>query len=135
MDRAGEIRRIIEELILENSFVEGALLAEKKGMIVASSAHLENFEVIAASSAITLGAGEQFFKKLIRAKEGSDDNSHETVKELLIESTVGGYVLMMTTSEETFLVVKTKKDAMLGMIFLDARHAANRIKKILERSK
>ncbi|MGE5341023.1 MAG: roadblock/LC7 domain-containing protein [Candidatus Omnitrophota bacterium] len=123
MGRNEQMKIILEKLQTETPNVENAIIADNKGLLVAAAQSSPADEAMAAGSAVVLGAGERFFEKL-RTRQGAHINR------VLLE-TDSGNTLIVRIGDKSYLIIKTTKDPMLGMIFLDAGKAAEDLEKIL----
>lgn len=118
--RFDQIKSILEELRTETPGVKGVVLANMEGISMAAT-NMDLEEHVAAGAAISLSTGEKFLKKL--KKKG--------LKQLLIQEEDNSYVLIVRSGDQSFLAVVTTPEAKLGMVFLDAKRAAEEIEKLV----
>ena len=101
--------------------VEAAALISTDGLIIASALLPDmNEDRVSAMSAAMLSLGEQMGKELGRG----------TLEQVHIKGE-NGYVVLIAVGEKAVLTSLVKSQAKLGILFLDMRHTADDLEKIL----
>ncbi|HDI10395.1 MAG TPA: hypothetical protein ENF65_01465 [Euryarchaeota archaeon] len=115
------IQEVLEEFRNTVPGVEGACLVSGDGLMIASAlpAGIEEDRVAAMAAAI-LSLGERVTGELNRGAFG----------EVYVRGDKG-YVVISEVGKEAVLVTIASKDVKLGLLFLDMRRAADRIKEVL----
>lgn len=101
--------------------IEASAVVSVDGLIMASAlpADVEEDRVSAMSAAM-LSLGERIASELGRG----------ALEQVYIRGT-GGYVFLSAVGEEAVLTVLARKDAKLGLVFLDMRRAAEDLSKLV----
>jgi predicted regulator of Ras-like GTPase activity (Roadblock/LC7/MglB family) len=124
MPGASRGSRIIEQLrqLRSNSpDVEASAVVSADGLIIASDLPAGSEEDrVSAMSAAMLSLGDRIASELSRG----------TLEQVFIRG-AQGYVFLTSANEDTVLTVLVRKDAKLGLIFLDIRRAADEIGKMI----
>jgi uncharacterized protein len=103
--------RGLQNLVRENADIEAAILVTADGLFISSFPDIEDqyrMDLIAASSA----AGASLAASLI------DTTNREGPGQVYIEGE-RGYIVLVPLFKETVLVVLARKEAQIGLIFLD----------------
>jgi hypothetical protein len=111
----------LRDLQISSPAVEAAAIVSVDGLSIASSmpADVEE-DRVAAMSAAMLSLGERIAGELGRG----------TLEQVYIRGE-SGYVILMAIGEEAVLTVLARKDAKLGLIFLDMGRAAEDLTKLV----
>lgn len=111
----------LRDLQISSPAVEAAAIVSVDGLSIASSmpADVEE-DRVAAMSAAMLSLGERIAGELGRG----------TLEQVYIRGE-SGYVILMAIGEEAVLTVLARKDAKLGLIFLDMGRAAEDLNKLV----
>ena len=101
--------------------VEASAVVSVDGLIIASSlpAGIEEDRVSAMSAAM-LSLGERIASELGRGM----------LDQVYVKG-VDGYVILMSVGDEAVLTTLVRKDAKLGLIFLDMRRSADDLEKLV----
>jgi len=111
----------LKDLQVSTPDIEASAVVSVDGLIMASSlpAGVEEDRVSAMSAAM-LSLGERIASELGRG----------TLDQVYIRGE-NGYVILMSVGEEAVLTVLARKQAKLGLLFLDMRRAAEELAKIV----
>lgn len=119
--RSEQMIERLRDLQISSPSVEAAAVVSADGLSMASSmpAGVEE-DRVAAMSAAMLSLGERIAGELGRG----------ALEQVYIKGE-DGYVILMSVGEEAVLTVLARKDAKLGLIFLDMRRAVEDLVKII----
>ena len=119
--RTGRMVDRLKELQISTPDVEASAVVSVDGLIMASSmpAGVEEDRVSAMSAAM-LSLGERIAGELGRG----------SIEQVYIRGE-NGYVVLMAVGEEAFLTVLARKQAKLGLLFLDMRRAVENLEQIV----
>ncbi len=119
--RTGLLISMLKSLQARTPDIEAAAVVSIDGLIMASAlpADVEE-ERVAAMSAAMLSLGERTAQELGRGE----------LEQVFVKGE-DGYVLLMGAGEEAVLTALARKDAKLGLIFLDMRRTAEELGKVL----
>ena len=111
----------LKELQANSPDIEASAIVSVDGLIMASAlpADVEEDRVSAMSAAM-LSLGERIAKELRRG----------TLDQVYIKGD-NGYVFLMSVGEEAVLTALARKEAKLGLVFLDMKRAAEDLTKLL----
>lgn len=111
----------LRELQSTTPDVEASALVSVDGLIMASSlpAGVEEDRVSAMSAAM-LSLGDRIAAELGRG----------TLDQVYVKG-IDGYVILMSVGEEAVLTALVRKNARLGLIFLDMRRASDALKELV----
>ncbi|HRZ19229.1 MAG TPA: roadblock/LC7 domain-containing protein [Methanofastidiosum sp.] len=119
--RTQNLTELLKELEATTPDVEASAVVSIDGLIIASALPQDVEEDrVAAMSAAMLSLGERTSKEL---KKGS-------LEQVFVKG-INGYVLMMGAGQEAVLTALARKDAKLGLVFLDMKRTADEISKII----
>ena len=122
MSRTEELNKALSDLQASSADVEACAVVSEDGLIIASSLpHGFEESHIAAMSAAMLSMGGRTAMELNRGK----------IEQLFLKGE-NGYVIVMHAGSHAALLTRARKEAKLGLIFLDMSRAADEVKKILE---
>ncbi len=115
------MKTILSDLNGSSGDIEASAVVSLDGLMMASllPADVEE-DRVAAMSAALLSLGERTAKELARG----------TLNQVLIQGSEG-YTIMTEAGSEAVLTVLAKKDAKLGLIFLDISRAAKALSNLL----
>jgi len=121
MSRTENLNRALSSLQASSADIEAAAVVSVDGLIIASSlpAGLEEAQ-IAAMSAAMLAMGT---RTAVELKRGA-------IEQLFVKGS-DGYVIIMAAGPHAVLLAMTRKDAKLGLVFLDVSRCADDVKKTL----
>jgi predicted regulator of Ras-like GTPase activity (Roadblock/LC7/MglB family) len=115
------INSILSDLNGSSTDIEASAVLSTDGLMIASMLQASMDEDrVGAMSAALLSLGDRTASELNRG----------TLEQVLIKGD-NGYILMTHAGNDAVLTVLAKKNARLGLIFLDVRRAADSIVKIL----
>ncbi|KYC44412.1 MAG: Roadblock/LC7 domain protein [Candidatus Methanofastidiosum methylothiophilum] len=115
------LTELLKELEATTPDVEASAVVSTDGLIIASALPQDVEEDrVAAMSAAMLSLGERTSQEL---KKGS-------LEQVFVKG-VSGYILMMGAGQEAVLTALARKDAKLGLVFLDMKRTAEEISKII----
>ncbi len=121
MSRTDDLNAALINLQSSSADVEACAVVSEDGLIIASSLPQSMEEDhIAAMSAVMLSMGARTAQELQRGE----------LEQLYVKGK-NGYVIISHAGEHASLVVITRKDAKLGLIFLDMSRTANNVASIL----
>ncbi len=114
MNRAEQLNQILENLQASSSDIEACAIVSEDGLMIANllPQGLEE-EQIAAMSAVMMSMGT---RTAIELKRG-------TLQQLFVKGD-NGYVISMYAGPHAVLLALARKEAKLGLIFLDLSRAA-----------
>ena len=116
-----ELTDLLKDLEATTPDIEASAVVSVDGLMIASALPQDVEEDrVAAMSAAMLSLGERTAKELARG-----DLSEVYVKGEL------GYVVLMASGENAVLTALARKDAKLGLVFLDMKRAAEDVAKIV----
>jgi len=119
--RVDLLNKKLRELEGTSPDIEGAAVASSEGFIMASALPAgTDEELVAAMSALMVSTAERNTKELDRGE----------LNEVYVRGSEG-YLLMRGIGENAVLVTLARKDAKLGLVFLDMRRAADEIKDLV----
>ncbi|MDD5499165.1 MAG: roadblock/LC7 domain-containing protein [Dehalococcoidales bacterium] len=119
--RTQNLTELLKELEATTPDVEASAVVSTDGLIIASALPQDVEEDrVAAMSAAMLSLGERTSQEL---KRGS-------LEQVFVKGE-NGYILMMGAGEESVLTTLARKDAKLGLVFLDMKRTADEISKII----
>ncbi len=111
----------LRDLQVNSPAIEAAAVVSVDGLSIASSMPAEVEEDrVAAMSAAMLSLGERIAGELGRG----------TLEQVYIKGE-NGYVILMAIGEEAVLTVLARKEAKLGLIFLDMGRAVTELEKLI----
>jgi predicted regulator of Ras-like GTPase activity (Roadblock/LC7/MglB family) len=119
--RTDEMVRSLKELQMTTPDVEASAVVSVDGLIIASAlpADVEEDRVSAMSAAM-LSLGERIASELRRG-----------VLDQVFVRGEEGYVLLMSVGEEAVLTALARKNAKLGLVFLDMKRTASDLLRLL----
>ncbi len=120
--RTDEMVKLLKELQMTTPDVEASAVVSVDGLIIASAlpADVEEDRVSAMSAAM-LSLGERIANELRRG-----------VLDQVFVRGEEGYVLLMSVGEEAVLTALARKNAKLGLVFLDMKRTANELLRLLQ---
>ena len=119
--RTEEMVKLLKELQMTTPDVEASAVVSVDGLIIASAlpADVEEDRVSAMSAAM-LSLGERIASELRRG----------TLNQVFVRGE-DGYVLLMAVGEEAVLTALARKNAKLGLVFLDMKRTAEALLRLL----
>ena len=119
--RTEDMVRLLKELQVTTPDVEASAVVSVDGLIIASAlpADVEEDRVSAMSAAM-LSLGERIASELRRG----------TLDQVFVRGEEG-YVLLMAVGEEAVLTALARKNAKLGLVFLDMKRTAEALLRLL----
>ena len=121
MSRTDELNNALSDLQSSSADIEACAVVSEDGLIIASSLP-QGFEEsrIAAMSAVMLSMGTRTATELQRGN----------LQQIFVKGE-NGYIIIMNADPHSVLLAMTRKEAKLGLIFLDLSRAAEKVKNIL----
>jgi len=121
MSRTDELNNALSDLQSSSADIEACAVVSEDGLIIASSLP-QGFEEsrIAAMSAVMLSMGTRTATELQRGN----------LQQIFVKGE-NGYIIIMNADPNSVLLAMTRKEAKLGLIFLDLSRAAEKVKNIL----
>jgi len=121
MSRTDELNNALSDLQSSSADIEACAVVSEDGLIIASSLP-QGFEEsrIAAMSAVMLSMGTRTATELQRGN----------LQQIFVKGE-NGYIIIMNADPHSVLLAMTRKEAKLGLIFLDLSRAAEKVKAIL----
>ncbi len=121
MSRSEDLNNALSNLQASSADIEACAIVSEDGLIIASSLPQGLEEThIAAMSAAMLSMGSRTALELNRGN----------VQQLFVKGE-NGYVIIMYAGPHAALLAMARKEAKLGLIFLDLSRAAEEVKNIL----
>lgn len=121
MSRTEELNQVLYNLQASSGDIEACAIVSEDGLIIASSLpHSVEETHVAAMSAAMISMGSRTAMELNRGG----------LKRLFVEGE-NGYVVIMHAGPHAVLLAMARKEAKLGLIFLDLSRAAEKAKGIL----
>ena len=121
MSRIDTLNEILDTLQHSSGDVEASAVVSQDGLIIASSLPQSVEEMqVAAMSAAMLAMGTRIAQELNRG----------TLEQLFVKGDKG-YVLAVNAGPDAVLLALTRKEAKLGLIFLDISRAAAKVAEAL----
>jgi uncharacterized protein len=119
--RTDQLLERLRDLQASSGDVEAAAIVSVDGLSMASSlpSHIEEDRVSAMSAAM-VSLGERISHELGRGM----------LEQVMVKG-VSGYVILTSVGEEAVLTVLARKEAKLGLIFLDVNRAVEALEKLL----
>ena len=119
--RTEEMVKLLKELQMTTPDIEASAVVSVDGLIIASAlpADVEEDRVSAMSAAM-LSLGERIASEL-----------HRGVLDQVFVRGEEGYVLLMSVGEEAVLTALARKNAKLGLVFLDMKRTAGELLRLL----
>lgn len=121
MSRTEELNSILENLRASSSDVEACAIVSEDGLMIASllpTGHEEG--PIAAMSAAMMSIGTRTTRELKRGN----------LQQVFVKGD-NGYVVIMHAGPHAVMLALARKEAKLGLIFLDLSRAAEEAKRVL----
>ena len=121
MSRTDELNTALSDLQSSSADIEACAVVSEDGLIIASSLPQGLEETrIAAMSAVMLSMGTRTAMELQRG----------TLQQIFVKGE-NGYIIIMNAGDHSVLLAMARKEAKLGLIFLDLARAAEKVKIIL----
>jgi len=121
LSRTEQMVARLKDLQVSTPDVEASALVSVDGLIIASALPLDVEEDrVSAMSAAMLSLGERIAGELGRG-----------VLDQVYVRGANGYVILSAVGEEAVLTVLARKDAKLGLVFLDMRRAAEDLGRLI----
>lgn len=119
--RTEEMVKLLKELQMTTPDIEASAVVSVDGLIIASAlpADVEEDRVSAMSAAM-LSLGERIASELHRG----------TLDQVFVRGEEG-YVLLMSVGQEAVLTALARKNAKLGLVFLDMKRTATELLRLL----
>ncbi|NYT03370.1 MAG: hypothetical protein GKC00_01540 [Candidatus Methanofastidiosa archaeon] len=119
--RTEELKELLKEFKSSSVDVQASAVVSTDGLIIASELPKDVEEDrVAAMSAAMLSLGERTSKELMKG----------SLEQVFVKGQ-DGYILLMGAGEEAVLTALAKKDAKLGLVFLDMKRAADKISAVI----
>ncbi len=119
--RTEEMVKLLKELQMTTPDVEASAVVSVDGLIIASALPSDVEEDrVSAMSAAMLSLGERIANELRRG-----------VLDQVFVRGAEGYVLLMSVGEEAVLTALARKNAKLGLVFLDMKRTAAELMRLL----
>lgn len=115
--RTDALTELLKEFKSSSVDVQASAVVSVDGLIIASELPRDVEEDrVAAMSAAMLSLGERTSKELMKG----------SLEQVFVKGQ-DGYILLMGAGEEAVLTALAKKDAKLGLVFLDMKRTADKI--------
>jgi len=119
--RIEELSDLLKDLEATTPDIEASAVVSVDGLMIASALPRDVEEDrVAAMSAAMLSLGERTATELTRGN----------LSEVYVKGE-NGYVLLMAAGEEAVLTALARKDAKLGLVFLDMKRTAGEVGKLV----
>jgi len=119
--RIEKLTEMLKDLSGASPDIEASAIVSTDGLVIASALPNDVEEDrVAAMSAAMLSLGERTSKELMKG----------SLEEVFVKGQ-NGYILLMGAGEEAVLTALARKDAKLGLVFLDMKRAAEEIGKVI----
>jgi len=121
VSRIEKLTEMLKDLSGKSPDIEASAIVSTDGLVIASALPKDVEEDrVAAMSAAMLSLGERTSKELMKG----------SLEEVFVKGQ-NGYILLMGAGEEAVLTALARKDAKLGLVFLDMKRAAEEIAKLI----
>jgi len=121
VSRIEKLTEMLKDLSGKSPDIEASAIVSTDGLVIASALPKDVEEDrVAAMSAAMLSLGERTSKELMKG----------SLEEVFVKGQ-NGYILLMGAGEEAVLTALARKDAKLGLVFLDMKRAAEEIAKVI----
>lgn len=115
------LKELLKEFKSSSVDVQASAVVSTDGLIIASELPQDVEEDrVAAMSAAMLSLGERTSKELMKG----------SLEQVFVKGQ-DGYILLMGAGEEAVLTALAKKDAKLGLVFLDMKRTADKISGVI----
>ncbi len=122
MSRIENLNKALAKLQSSSGDVEACAVVSEDGLIIASSLHQGVEEArVAAMSAAMLSMGQRTAAELKRGK----------LQQIFVRGE-DGFAVIMNAGEHAVMLALARKDAKLGLLFLDLSRAADEVRDILK---
>ena len=119
--RIEKLTEMLKDLSGASPDIEASAIVSTDGLVIASALPQDVEEDrVAAMSAAMLSLGERTSKELMKG----------SLEEVFVKGQ-NGYILLMGAGDEAVLTALARKDAKLGLVFLDMKRAAEEIGKVI----
>ncbi|MBU7015046.1 MAG: roadblock/LC7 domain-containing protein [Theionarchaea archaeon] len=119
--KAEELKILLEALEATTPDIEASAVVSVDGLMIASALPRDVEEDrVAAMSAAMLSLGERTAKELARG----------SLSEIYVKGE-NGYVVLMASGENAVLTALARKDAKLGLVFLDMKRTAEDVTRLV----
>jgi len=119
--RTEELTDLLKDLEATTPDIEASAIVSVDGLMIASALPQDvEGDRVAAMSAAMLSLGERTSNELARGG----------LSEVYVKGE-NGYVVLMASGENAVLTALARKDAKLGLVFLDMKRAAEEIAKLV----
>jgi predicted regulator of Ras-like GTPase activity (Roadblock/LC7/MglB family) len=121
MSKTEELTALLKDLEATTPDIEASAIVSVDGLMIASALPRDVEEDrVAAMSAAMLSLGERTAAELARG----------SLSEVYVKGE-NGYVVLMASGENAVLTALARKDAKLGLVFLDMKRTAEEVGKII----
>lgn len=115
------IESVLSDLNASSADIEASAIISRDGLTIASALTLNvDEDRVGAMAAAMLSLGDRTATELARGE----------LEQVMIKG-VNGYVLLIHAGKEAVLSTIVRKEAKLGLVFLDARRAAKAVSELL----
>ncbi len=115
------IESVLSDLNVSSADIEASAIISRDGLTIASALTLNvDEDRVGAMAAAMLSLGDRTATELARG----------ALEQVMIKG-VNGYVLLIHAGKEAVLSTIVRKEAKLGLVFLDARRAAKAVSELL----
>ncbi|HII94382.1 MAG TPA: hypothetical protein HA367_01365 [Candidatus Methanofastidiosum sp.] len=119
--RIEKLTEMLKDLSGASPDIEASAIVSTDGLVIASALpHDVEEDRVAAMSAAMLSLGERTSKELMKG----------SLEEVFVKGQ-NGYIILMGAGEEAVLTTLARKDAKLGLVFLDMKRAAEELGKVI----
>ncbi|NMC59204.1 MAG: hypothetical protein GYA51_07465 [Candidatus Methanofastidiosa archaeon] len=119
--RIEKLTELLKNLGGTSPDIEASAVVSVDGLVIASALPKDVEEDrVAAMSAAMLSLGERTSKELMKG----------SLEEVFVKGE-NGYILLIGAGEDAVLTTLARKDAKLGLVFLDMKRAAEEITKVI----
>lgn len=119
--RTEVLTELLKEFKSSSADVEASAVVSVDGLVIASELPRDVEEDrVAAMSAAMLSLGERTSKELMKG----------SLEQVFVKGQ-DGYILLMGAGEEAVLTALARKDAKLGLVFLDMKRTADKISSVI----
>lgn len=116
-----ELTDLLESLEATTPDIEASTVVSMDGLMIASALPQDvEGDRVAAMSAAMLSLGERTAKELARGE----------LSEVYVKGE-NGYIVLMASGENAVLTALARKDAKLGLVFLDMKRTAEEVARVL----
>lgn len=114
------LNSILEDVLVSAAYVESCFVVSRDGLTMAAAGHLSDQDGAGAACAGLLAAGKITAGELRRG----------ALQEAVVQGE-NGYFVVVQAGSEAFVAIIARREANLGLLFLEARRAGEAVAKVI----